>query len=84
MRKPSHWITPDTVRFGRTPVPHCGCRFRLFLQLKEIYTYEVSPLDWNGKPGRSAALTVAMPQSIEKTAPPPKPELPLSDEQNNR
>jgi hypothetical protein len=46
-------------------------------ELKRTYIYEVSPLDWNGMPGKSAALTVAMPQSIEKTATPPKPELPL-------
>ncbi|HKL20592.1 MAG TPA: hypothetical protein VJ904_02225, partial [Tichowtungia sp.] len=48
------------------------------VELKKNYTYEVSPRDWNGKPGLPAVLTVAMPEKIEKPARAPMPELPLT------
>jgi hypothetical protein len=47
-------------------------------ELKKTYTYEVSPLDWDGRPGESVVAKVTMPQRIEKPEDPPKPELPLS------
>ncbi|HKL20704.1 MAG TPA: hypothetical protein VJ904_02795, partial [Tichowtungia sp.] len=48
------------------------------VELKKTYTYEVRPLDWNGNPGAPAALTVAMPEKIEKPVAPPKPDVPAT------